>query len=432
MRHQSRIIATSLLLASCHDAWAWRLDYTLGLGVLHSDNISLVQDDPVTETVLIPHLDFRVSEAGSAVRADITGVLEYRNYLDGTFASEFRGTLNAAVDWTLVPERLAWTFADNYGLYPISLRDPDVPGNLQQANVFTTGPTLRFRLSPTLQGQTEARFIDSHAEATGAFDSTRFGLAQRVLHELDATRRLSANLEAQDIDFDDDLIATDYKRYSAYAGYDQRLARFDIGASLGYSRLEFDGGGDVSGPLARASLDWRANARNTFGVGFAWQYSDAVANLAEGGNAFDLGLGGVGVGGTDISADVFRERRIDANWLFQGTRVNVTSGVRYGTYRYEQEAAVVAADRNEASAGINVGYLLRPLITLGATAELTRRRFVDSDTTDRDTRYGLYFAQRWTRQWNWRVDLTRNERHADAGAESFDENAVAVRVAYTR
>jgi hypothetical protein len=432
MRHQSRIIATSLLLAACNDAWAWRLDYTLGLGVVHSDNITLTALDPVTETVLIPQLDFSVAEAGSSVRANITGVLEYRNYLDGTFGSEFRGTLNGVVDWTLVPERLNWTFADNAGLYPISLRAPDVPGNLQQTNVFTTGPTLRFRLSPTMQGQTEVRFIDSYAEETGAFDSTRLGVAQRVLHDIDATRRLSANLEAQDIDFDDDLLASDYRRYSAYAGYEQTLARFDIGASLGYSRLEFDGGGDVSGPLARASLDWRANARNTFGLGFAWQYSDAVANLAEGGSAFDLGLGGVGVGGADISADVYRERRVDATWLFQSTRVNIASSVRVGTYRYEQEAVLVAADRNEAGAGINIGYLLRPLLTLGATAEATRRRFVDTDATDRDYRYGLYFAQQWTRQWHWRVDLTRNERHADVGAESFDENAVAVRVAYAR
>lgn len=432
MRTEIRLIAAALLAAAAGDAAAWRLDYTLELGLLHSDNITLTAVDPVTETVLIPHLAFGFSETGSSVRAEVGGVLEYRNYLDGTFGSEFRGTLNGIVDWTLIPERLSWTFADNLGLYPISLRAPDVPDNLQQTNVFTTGPTLRFRLTPTLQGQAELRYIDSYAEETGAFDSSRISGALRALYELGPTRRLSANIEAQDIDFDDDLVAVDYQRYSAFAGYTQTLTHIDLDAALGYSRLEFDGGGGASGPLARAAIDWRASERSTFGLAFTWQYSDAASSLAESGAAFDLGIGGVGIGGAAISADVYRERRIDATWLYQATRLNIASIVHAGTFRYEQEAAVLAADRDEIGAGINVGYLLRPLLTLGATTEVTRRTFDVSDATDRDTRYGLYLTQRLSRQWSWRIDLSRNERNAGAGAESFDENAVYLRVAYTR
>lgn len=432
MRPLLRMTLAALLAGACHDATAWRLDYTLELGVLRSDNITLTPVDPIDETVLIPHLDFSLSENGSTVQAAVAGVLEYRNYLDGTFGSEFRGTLNGNLNWNIVPERLAWTFADNLGLYPISLRDPDVPGNLQQTNVFTTGPTLRLRLSPTMQSQTEARFIDSHAEETGAFDSTRLGLAQRFQWESGPTRQLTANLEAQDIDFDDDLVARDYRRYAAYAGYTQALSRFDLGASLGWSRLDFDRGGDVSGPLARASVDWRTTERSTFGLAFAWQYSDAVSAIAEGGAAFDLGLGGVGIGGEAIGADVYRERRLEASYLFQSTRLNLASTVHAGRFRYEQQAVVLAADRDEVGAGVNLGYLLRPLLTLGVTGEVLRRRYVDDDISDRDHRYGVYLTQQLSRHWRWRVDLSRNERHAGIGAESFDENAAYLRVAYAR
>ncbi len=432
MRPVFRLTLAALLASACHDAAALRLDYTLELGVLRTDNITLTPVDPIEETVLIPHLDFSISENGSAVQAAVTGVLEYRNYLDGSFGSEFRGTLNGTVNWNIVPERLAWTFADNLGLYPISLRDPDVPGNLQQTNVFTTGPTLRLRLSPTLQSQTEARWIDSYAEETGAFDSTRLGLAQRFQWELGPTRQLTANLEAQDIDFDDDLVARDYRRFAAYAGYAHTLSRVDLGASLGWSRLDFNAGGDVSGPLARGSLDWRATERSTLGLALAWQYSDAVSALAEGGAAFDLGLGGVGIGGEAIGADVYRERRIEASYLFQSTRFNLASSVHAGRFRYEQEAAVLAADRDEIGAGINLGYLLRPLLTLGATGEVLRRRYADDDITDRDHRIGLYLTQQLSRHWRWRIDLSRHERNAGIGAESFDENAAYLRVAYTR
>ncbi len=427
MRTVFRLTVASLLIAACPDAFALRLDYTVELGLLRSDNITLSPTDPIDETVLIPHLDFSLVESGSNVQAAVTGVLEYRNYLDGTFGSEFRGTLNGNINWDIVPERFAWTFADHLGLYPISLRDPDVPGNLQQTNVFTTGPTLRFRVGPTVQGQTELRWIDSYAEETGAFDSRRLGLAQRFQWQLAPTRRLNANLEVQDIDFDDDLVARDYRRHAAYLDYDATLAHLDFGVALGYTRLDFDAGGDVSGPLARASLDWRASERSTFGMAFAWQYSDAVSALAVGGSAFDLGLGGIDIGGEAIGADVYRERRLEGNYLYQSTRFNIASTVHAARFRYEQEAVVLAADRNEIGAGINVGYLLRPLLTLGATAEALRRRYVDDGVTDRDYRYGIYLSQQLSRHWRWRIDLSRNERHAGTGADSFDENAAYLR-----
>lgn len=431
MRTVIRAPLALLLAAACDDACALRLDYTLELGLMHSDNIALSPVDPVDETVLIPHLDFSLSETGSNVQAAVTGMLEYRNYLDGTFGSEFRGSLDGTVNWEIVPQRFAWVFADNLGLYPISLRDPDVPGNLQQTNVFTTGPTLRFRLGPTVQAQTEARFIDSHAEDTAAFDSRRLGLAQRFQWELAQTRHLSVNFETQDVDFDE-AFARDYRRHAAYAGYRQTLARVDLDASFGYSRLDFDGGGDVGGPLARAAFDWRANERNTLGIAFAWQYSDAVSALAEGAAAFDLGLGGIGIGGEAISAEVYRERRLEANHLFHGTRLNIASSVHVARYRYEEEAVVLATDRNEVGAGINAGYLLRPLLTIGATAEVLRRRYLDDDATDRTHRYGIYLSQQLSRHWRWRIDLSRHERDAGAGADSFDENAAYLRFAYTR
>jgi hypothetical protein len=184
VHRESRIIAIAMLATACGDASAWRLDYTLEAGFLHSDNINLSPVDAVSEDVLIPHLDFDLTHAGSRVNVDVGGVLEYREYLQDTYGSEFRGAMNGRVNWLLLPERLTWTFADNLGLYPVSLRLPDVPGNLQQTNVFSTGPTLRFRFTPSLQGQAEARWSDSHAEETGAFEEFLFNMTSEELATL--------------------------------------------------------------------------------------------------------------------------------------------------------------------------------------------------------------------------------------------------------
>ena len=57
--------------------------------------------------------------------------------------------------------------------------------------------------------------------------------------------------------------------------------------------------------------------------------------------------------------------------------------------------------------------------------------FNETNLTDRNYRYGTYLPQQMTRHLRWRVDLGRNERHADDGAESYDENSIYLRLVYT-
>jgi hypothetical protein len=432
MRATIRVIAVSALALACQETFAVRVDYAFEMGLVHSDNIALTATEPTSQSVLVPHLDFSIREDGSNVLAEVSGMLEYRDYLGGAFGDEFRGTLNGLVNWSLLPQRLNWTFADNFGLYPVNLRDPDVPGNLQQANVFTTGPTLRFRLAPTLQAEAELRYTDSYAEQTVAFDSARYSTAFRTLYDLAPTRRVSANIEYQNIKFNNNLLAEDYRRTSAFAGYTQMLAQTDLNATLGYTRLNFDHSDSVSGPLARATVNWRATDRSTFGIGMAWQYTDAANSISDAAPGFDAGFGGVAIGGSAITPDVYREQRINGSYLLQGTRLNLATRLGYGNFRYEQTAAALLNNRDEISAGLNLGYLLRPTLTLGISAEATRRQFNETELTDRNYRYGTYLSQQMTRQLRWRLDLARNERHADAGAESYDENSIYLRLVYTR
>lgn len=430
---QLKVIVASLLLVLPCSAFAVRIDYSAELGLLYSDNITLSATDPVSENVLIPRLNFEISEEGSAVQAQVSGTVEYRDYLGNEFGSEFRGTLDGTVNWVLLPERLAWDFTDNLGLYPVSLRSPDVPENLQQTNVFSTGPKLRFRISPTMQGQAELRYVDSRAEETAAFDSQRLVGALRGIYELSPTRRISANLVAQDVDFSEDLLANDFKGYSIFAGYVENMAQIDLDFALGYTHLNFDRGDDVSGPLVRAGVDWRATESSTFSLDAAWEYTDAASSLAEGGGLeFDADLGSEGILGAEaITPDVYQEKRIEGGYHFVSTRLSVDALVRYATYRYE-ELTGLPSNRDETGLGLNLAYLLRPRLTLGFVAESNYRDFTVTDTSERDYRFGTYMVQQMGPHWSWRADLARYERHGDGDIQSFDENSVYFRFIYTR
>ncbi len=428
----ARTFASMLLPALCtQGAMAVTLDYTTELGFLHSDNINLSGTDPVTENLLIPRIGFSLTEDGSNLQSKAVGQLEYRDYLGGTFGNEFRGTFDGTVDWALIPQRLKWSFADNLGLYPVDFRQPGTPGNLQQINVFSTGPTLQFRLAPTINGLAELRYTDSYAETTDSFNSKRFGGALRALYDLDATRRLSGNLEVAKIDFDNDTLQSDYTRYAGYAGYSQKLAQFDLDAALGYSYLDFDNGEHTSGPLVRAQLDWRATASSKFGLGASWEFADAAASVAAGSAGLDGGLGGVVIGGASISPDVYEEHRVVGTYAFTSVRLTLDATSYVSRIRYERVLAN-DLDRDEYSARLNLGYRLRPTLTLGVFAGATRRDYQAAVSDTRDYGFGSFLSHKVNPHWAWRADLSRVERHSVGDGLSYDENSAYLRVIYSR
>ena len=432
MQTGTKLIVTSLACAGMGSAHAARFDYTLELGFLHSDNINLSAADPVTENVLIPRITFGLSEQGSTVQAQIAGALEYREYTGCAYAGEFRATLDGLLNWNLIPERLAWTFADGLGMNPIDLRAPDVQSNLQRTNVFTTGPTLRFRLAPTTLGQVELRFTDSYAEVNTAFDSQRFSGAFRALHDFSSTSRMSLNAEAQHVDFDSAL-AVDYDTYSAFLGYTRQLSRVDLNAIGGYSHVRFDGGGSAGGPLVRVGADWRATERSSFGLVASRQFTDAAGALGEGAGSLDDGMSGVGIGAAAITPDVYVSSRIGATYAYAAARYSVTGGLHLARFRYELEGAAQGLDRNERGATLDVGYRLRPSTTLGAVVELGRREFLgDAAGVDKQYNYAIYLAQTRTPHWSWRVDLAHNRRNTDEEGNPYRENLAYLRLIYAR
>lgn len=433
MQPPIRILTASLLLITSASAFAVRIEYSAEIGLLYSDNIELTATDPVSENVLIPRLNFEITEEGSTVQAQVGGTVEYRDYLGNEFGNEFRGTLDGTVNWVMLPERLDWEFADYLGLYPVSLRAPDVPDNLQQTNVFSTGPTLRFRMGAATQGRAELRYVDSRAEEADDFDSQRIVGALRAIHDLTPTRNISVNLVAQDVEFTDDLLANDFVGYSVFGGYVENLPQVDLDLALGYTDLNFNRGDNASGPLVRAGVDWHATERNTFSLDAVWQYTDAASSLAAGGGSgFDAELGGASIIGTEaITPDVYEEKSIQAGYHFVEARLNVDALARYATYRYE-DLTGLPSNRDESGLGFNVGYLLQPRLTLGAIAELNYRDFTVTNTSERDYRFGTYLAQQLGPQWSWRVDLARYDRNGDGNIESFDENSVYFRFIYTR
>lgn len=429
-RHPLALAALALAgcAASAHAAPV--LDYTLGLGIEHDDNINLSPTDPIGQTVLVPTLGFAVDQKGTTLQATAAGTLEYDDYLGGAFADRTRSQLAARVNWSAIPERLDFAVEDYLGVEPINVLTPNTPANLQQTNVLSLGPTLRFRLGEPLRGEADLRFIDSRADETKEFNSRRGLFALRAIRDTSATSSLSVNVQAQSVRFDEEAIQPDYRRYDAFVRWHSRLPHLEWNLSLGGSRIDLDRGlGERNEPLLRASLDWRASERSTFSLAVGRELSDVAQDLMTDPRLIATGAARVNPGSSTIGSQLFLEKRVAAAYAFRDPRWTLQVAPFWRKAGYEIDST---QDQTGHGGLFEAGYRLREKLTLGARVVEETRQYDRIARRDEDLAYGVYLSGDWTAHWGWRADVQRRERHSTAANSRYDENVQMFTVAYHR
>jgi len=412
-------------------AGAAQVNYEVGVGVLQSDNIGLASGNGQDETVVMPQMRFDILQAGSRLALTGSGQLQYLDYRDDTFDDDFRGAFSGQALWTLLPERLEWTFEDYLSRQPVDSLAVFSPDNQQQTNLFVTGPTLYLRLGSGTRAQFDLRYSNSYAEETDAFDSDRYNAAARLVRDLATNRTLSANIEATRVEYDDAPVDVDYTRYDGYATYTSRLRTVDFSIDLGYSRLEFeDRAGDEWLPLVRGTLAWRPTARSTLDVAAGYEFSDAAEDMVTsvvGGDPVLIDDPGSPV--VQITPEVFKQRRLEVGYEYAGERLGLQVRPFYQRVSYVDS---LAEDEKSWGGIASVSWKLRPRLTLTASAATLDRRFDSLSRKDRDSSFGISLENRFTRNWSARIDLQRRERDSSEPGQDYQENVAIVSFAYRR
>lgn len=419
-------IAAAVLAGMPGVASAVRLNYVIDAGVERNDNVGLSTTDPITQNILRAGLGFTLSENTSTIQAEISGRADYYNYPD-TFADRTDGTMTAFFNWVAIPERLHFVVEDNLTVQPISTLVPDAPGNRQQLNVLSLGPTLLFRWTQNLHGAVDLRYINSDAEVTEEFDSQRLNLGLRTIRELGPTSRISFNLLGQTVDFDNDLVARDYDRADAFARYERDLANFDLRLDLGWSQLDYDDGESDSNPLIRTDLGWNPSARSRYTL-TAWsQFSDVATDVMTTltpGAEIPVRLP---IGDVVVSSSQYEERRIALSYEFTGERTT------FSVAPYVYEARYVdSSEFDQDGDGVRLDFTrrLRPTVHFNAYAVLDRIDYLTRDREDKTRRYGLGLQKDWTRRWSSRLEWARYERDISIPGLDTDQNSVYLSVTY--
>jgi hypothetical protein len=422
------VVAASILACLPDTALAARVDYNLDLGMEWNDNVTLAPSDPIDQRYLRSGLGFLVTENNSTVQAHADGRVEYRDYEDDVFSDTVDGTLSGSLNWIAIPQRLYFLVEDNLSIQPVDALVPDAPGNRQQVNVFSAGPTVMFNWSPTLQGQAELRYVNSDAEVTDEFNSQRLALALRTIKEFTPTSRASLNVQAQRVDFDDDVVARDYNRYDLFGRYSRTLAKFELGTDLGYSQIDYRQGGTRSDPLFRFDATWNPNDRHRLALRASSQFSDTAIDALSSIQADATLPENVLTGDAVVNASPYEVRDLNLEYSFTGTRLNflVAPYVQKRDYVDSDEF-----DQNNHGLRSDVHWLLRRSLTLGVYATYENIEYTQLDREDKTTRLGATLRYHWARHWSAGLEWERYKRDSNAVGQNVSQNLVYLSISYS-
>jgi hypothetical protein len=407
---------------------AARVDYNVDLGVEWNDNVALSALDPIEQRYLRSGLGFTYTETNSMLQASVDGRIEYRNYKDDIFSDTVDGTLSGRVNWIIIPQRLFFLAENNLSVQPVDALVPDAPGNRQQVNVFSMGPTLLVNFSPSLQGQGELRYVNSNAEITDEFNSQRIALALRTIKELTPTSRISLNFQAQRVDFDDDIVARDYNRYDVFGRYSRTLAQFELGTDLGYSRLDYRQGESRSEPLIRLDAAWNPNPNHSFGIAVASQFSDTASDALSGIQADATLPESVLTGDAVVNASPYEVRSLDLSYAYTSTRTTAS------LTPYLQKRNYVDSDEfDQESQGVRADYqwLVRQSLSIGAYATHESIDFTQLNRTDDTTRLGAVLRYQWAPRWSAALQWERYKRDSTAVGQGVSQNIAYLSISYS-
>lgn len=424
-------LALALLCDGAH-ADAGQFNYDLYAGILHSDNITLLSQQPISQSVLVPGVDFDWSQQGADLKANAVGSIEYHDYLGSRFKNQSATQLSSQALWTLSPHRLDLSIQDYAGIEPLDSLANDRPDNRQQTNVFMAGPVFHFRLGEATYGQAELRYINSYAAKTDSFNSNRVQGALRVIRDLSATSQFSFNLDAQKIDLYKDNVDPNYNRYEAYGHYVSKLAHLDLDLEAGVSRVSYDQASlpAHTSPLFRASAAWAINAENGLTLSGRRQYSDAVQDLTLRPGTDPLSNDyGIGTGNTTVNPQVFLESKAELAYAFHSERLTISMAPYYRKIAYLGDTEDNQDGRGLAS---SLAYRLRPTVAVQVFASKETLRYSSIDRRDHLLNAGIGLTDQRTAHWSWRAALTHSYRHTTDATQSYNETQIYVGVVYKR
>lgn len=397
-------------------------NYGVDVGVGESDNVTLVPNDKVSQTLGVADLDFDLNEQRRLFDVQAKGNFTYLDFLQGAYKNELVGRFDGLGQYVLVPDNITWVFQDDFGQVQLDPFAPLTPTNRENVNYASTGPDFALRLGPTTYLTFGARYARSDY-AVSPFNSNRFIGSTSLDMPLSSLSSVSLNLSSERVLFANTLVNTDFDRSSLFAHYELQGALSEFSTNLGLSQIDQTTGANRA-PLVKIHFTHKSSAAATWAFTAGRDITDATTGFS------GLQSGVTGGSGTAVATTTTANYVVtyaNAGWDYVRGR---TSFGLSGKWERDAYFAQSVFDLTIATAQAKVERHLSREFTLGLIGSLYRSAYTNQDFAETDSELGANVTFRRGRGLEFKLMVERFSRNVSGIGSGYVENRVFLTVGY--
>jgi hypothetical protein len=391
----------------------------LGVTVEENDNINKTKDNVEADTVITPYFGFLYEDQGPQLDASVDFEVRNERFSSNSANNQNLFSIDSFIDWVILPNRFVWAIEDVANTQRISAFEPASPDNLQNFNVFTTGPDYIFS-SGSYEGLLKLRLGDVYYSDTGADNQRIIGSAsaKRLINEYSS---LGISSAISLVDFEE-VFRVDYDIGFLGVTYERDLPYGTFELSSGVNWVAHDNGTDESAPMGELEFEYDGGGggANVLRLAASTKYSDPALDAYDPlySRTYDVGAGDP-MNANQISGDgVFSSDRIEAGYIRNGKRI------RFNLLAYlnNRESLLNASDADVEEKGYNVGlsYLLRDNLSLWVGYNASDNNFKNKNSTVKGMFTSAGFDYSITQHYKLSVGASDGEENSEAINPSLD------------
>lgn len=410
----------------CNAAVALEFQPGVGLGLEHTDNARLTQDNTVDDLIAVTYVGANISENDGSLVYQATGTFNKQNYTKDTFEDQRYVYLNAIVDWAMIEDRFIWTVSDYFSQVPVSAVGSTTPNNLQNTNVFTFGADIWQPLSARQSFSILPSYRQIYFEKLST-DNKQYSLAASWQYQAFRLTGVSLNLGARKIDYTetDSLGQTiqDQEFTNASVTINGQRLRSVFSVNAGATNVKRDNGEEATG--FTGFLKWSAemSSRSAFNTLISTDLTDSgtVAVNAAGDS------GPVNDSGVQITTDVIRNSIVNLSYSRDDASLSSGISARYQKVRYSDN---VQLDRIIRDFSLNFGHPVTQLLSSGAYLKYIRINQYNVNSLDKGLVVGGTLNYKFSRKLNGSFDLNYRQKESTVAIRNYEEFSVFASLVY--
>lgn len=410
-----------LLSSSVH---AVDMTYGMDVSLGRYENINLVSNPVSEEWVQRVRGTFKLVENSSNLIANVDASLSIINYSNNQQQDDVSSNVNALGRWIIKPKQFEWLLSDVYTQTIINQFQSINQSNIQNINVFSTGPNFFLRFNSRNNINFEARVNNVFFENTGG-DSNQLSTAIRWLYLTSPALTTSLNAELEKTDYID-IALNDYSRNDAFARFYYKKANSVFAAEAGLTKIEYNNQRETLGNRYLLSIQQQRTSNSDFQLVYRYGLTDTGSFLS---SAVLNPLSNSTLS-TSLVPDVFTLEELNFNYNKKGKKFSFNINVNQNKYRYENQTAL---NQHGASVSISPIINISQVSSLRFEAKNTKTTYDNQNPIreDLDYLYRAVYSYKSSKKISLSLSLESEKRISTNVASNYNDNRIIASLIYT-